>query len=73
YRYALDIGRITQLGWEPRVTFGEGLERTVNWYLEHPEWWRPLKSGEYWDYYKRNYKPLKSTGEASLPHGTPSK
>ncbi|GAC1642159.1 MAG: hypothetical protein NVS9B11_10370 [Candidatus Dormibacteraceae bacterium] len=58
YRYALDIGRITQLGWEPSVTFAEGLQRTVTWYLEHPEWWRPLKSGQYWDYYKRNYRPL---------------
>jgi dTDP-glucose 4,6-dehydratase len=61
YRYALDIARITQLGWIPRVTFAEGLERTVNWYLEHPEWWRPLKSGEYWEYYKQNYRPLTKT------------
>jgi dTDP-glucose 4,6-dehydratase len=60
YRYALDISRITDLGWEPQVTFGEGLERTVRWYQEHPEWWRPLKSGEYWEYYKRNYRPLVS-------------
>ena len=60
YRYALDISRITDLGWEPQVTFAEGLERTVRWYQEHPEWWRPLKSGEYWEYYKRNYRPLVS-------------
>ncbi len=58
YRYALDISRITALGWEPRVTFAEGLERTVRWYQENPGWWRPLKSGEYWEYYKRNYRPL---------------
>ena len=58
YRYALDVTRITELGWEPRVTFHEGLERTVRWYVDHPEWWRPLKSGEYWAYYKRNYRPL---------------
>jgi len=72
YRYAVDIARITQLGWEPRVTFAEGLERTVRWYRDHQEWWRPLKSGDYWDYYKRNYRPLKSTGEAGLPRGAPS-
>jgi dTDP-glucose 4,6-dehydratase len=59
-RYALDISRITALGWEPQVTFAEGLQRTVRWYLEHPEWWRPLKSGEYWEYYRRNYRPLVS-------------
>ena len=60
YRYAMDVGKITSLGWEPQVTFAEGLERTVRWYQEHPEWWRPLKSGEYWEYYRRNYRPLVS-------------
>ena len=60
HRYALDISKITALGWDPQVTFAEGLERTVRWYQEHPDWWRPLKSGEYWEYYKRNYRPLVS-------------
>ena len=60
YRYAVDVSRITALGWEPQVTFAEGLERTVRWYQDHQEWWRPLKSGEYWDYYRRNYRPLVS-------------
>jgi dTDP-glucose 4,6-dehydratase len=58
YRYALDTRRITELGWEPGVGFASGLERTVRWYQQHQDWWRPLKSGEYWEYYKRNYKPL---------------
>ena len=58
YRYALDVSRITELGWEPQVTFAEGLERTVRWYEKNQDWWRPLKSGEYWEYYKRNYRPL---------------
>ena len=58
YRYALDITHITALGWEPRVDFAEGLERTVRWYQDNQSWWRPLKSGEYWEYYKRNYRPL---------------
>jgi dTDP-glucose 4,6-dehydratase len=61
YRYALDIDRITRLGWEPKVGLAEGLERTVRWYEKHPEWWRPLKSGEYWEYYRRNYRPLSKT------------
>ncbi|HET9782614.1 MAG TPA: dTDP-glucose 4,6-dehydratase [Candidatus Dormibacteraeota bacterium] len=60
YRYALDISRITALGWEPQVTFAEGLERTVAWYADRQDWWRPLKSGEYWEYYKKNYKPLQA-------------
>ena len=58
YRYALDITRISGLGWEPRVSLAEGLERTVRWYVDHQDWWRPLKSGEYWEYNKRNYRPL---------------
>jgi dTDP-glucose 4,6-dehydratase len=58
YRYALDITHITELGWEPQVTFAEGLERTVRWYEANQDWWRPLKSGEYWEYYRRNYRPL---------------
>jgi dTDP-glucose 4,6-dehydratase len=57
-RYAMDVSRITALGWEPRVTLAEGLERTVSWYREREDWWRPLKSGEYWEYYRRNYRPL---------------
>jgi dTDP-glucose 4,6-dehydratase len=60
YRYALDISRVTELGWEPQVTFAEGLERTVRWYEHHQDWWRELKSGQYWEYYKKNYRPLVS-------------
>ena len=60
YRYALDISRVTELGWEPQVTFPEGLERTVRWYEHHQDWWRELKSGQYWEYYKKNYRPLVS-------------
>jgi dTDP-glucose 4,6-dehydratase len=56
YRYALDVTRMTSLGWEPVVDFRDGLQQTVRWYQEHGDWWRPLKSGEYWDYYKKNYK-----------------
>ncbi|HEV8596489.1 MAG TPA: dTDP-glucose 4,6-dehydratase [Candidatus Dormibacteraeota bacterium] len=58
YRYAMEIAKITALGWEPHVSLAEGLERTVRWYQEHQDWWRPLKSGEYWEYYRRNYRPL---------------
>jgi dTDP-glucose 4,6-dehydratase len=58
YRYALDIDRITALGWEPQTDFAAGLERTVRWYQENEAWWRPLKSGDYWEFYKRNYRPL---------------
>jgi dTDP-glucose 4,6-dehydratase len=59
YRYALDTSKIRgELGWEAAVALPEGLVRTVDWYRENEAWWRPLKSGEYWDYYRRNYRPL---------------
>lgn len=57
-RYALDTTRIRALGWEPAVSFREGMERTVRWYLENQWWWRPLKDGAFWDFYRRNYRPL---------------
>ena len=60
YRYAPDISAISELGWQPKVNFREGLAETVRWYQEHEQWWRPLKSGEYWDFYRRNYKPIET-------------
>jgi dTDP-glucose 4,6-dehydratase len=42
-RYAIDFSRIQdELGWRPSVSIDEGLERTVQWYLDHEDWWRPL-------------------------------
>jgi len=44
-RYAIDASRIRkELGWRPTVTVEEGLEHTVQWYLDNEEWWRPLQS-----------------------------
>ncbi|MCV2871492.1 dTDP-glucose 4,6-dehydratase [Defluviimonas sp. WL0050] len=43
-RYAIDPGRIrTELGWRPSVTLDEGLEKTVQWFLDHENWWRALQ------------------------------
>ena len=43
YRYAIDFSKAkTELGWEPEMTFEAGIQLTVKWYVEHPEWWRPL-------------------------------
>jgi len=45
FRYALDNRKIErELGWRPDTRFEDGLSRTVNWYREHPGWWRPLKA-----------------------------
>ncbi|HEV3232257.1 MAG TPA: dTDP-glucose 4,6-dehydratase [Candidatus Dormibacteraeota bacterium] len=57
YRYCLDNGKLRGLGWSPRFAVAEGVAETVRWYRENEAWWRPLKSGEYWDFYRRNYRP----------------
>jgi dTDP-glucose 4,6-dehydratase len=62
-RYALDSTRLMGLGWHPEVAFEAGIKKTVNWFVEHEDWWRPLKSGEFWEFYQRNYKPAE-TGAA---------
>jgi dTDP-glucose 4,6-dehydratase len=47
-RYAIDCSRIkAELGWRPSVSFEEGLERTVRWYLDNEAWWAPILSGRY--------------------------
>jgi len=63
-RYSVDDSRLRALGWRPRVEIGDGLARTVDWYRGHEDWWRPLKSGEYLDYYRRQYADRLSVGRA---------
>ena len=54
-RYSLSSERARALGWEPRVPFEEGLQRSVDWYRENEWWWEPIRSGEYRSYYERQY------------------
>jgi len=54
-RYSVDCSKLRGLGWEPDYSFEAALNATVDWYVNNGDWWRPLKSGEYLDYYKRNY------------------
>lgn len=54
-RYALDISKLKALGWKPAHTFDQALEKTVNWFVANEKWWRPIKSGEYLEYYKKQY------------------
>ncbi|WP_276389051.1 dTDP-glucose 4,6-dehydratase [Eudoraea chungangensis] len=56
-RYAIDASKINkELGWKPSVTFEEGLEKTIDWYLDNQEWLANVTSGDYKDYYKKMYK-----------------
>lgn len=55
-RYAIDPTKIeTELGWKPQFNFDSGIKETIQWYLDHEDWWRKIKSGEYMDYYKKQY------------------
>ena len=54
-RYAIDVSKLRALGWTSRHTFAQAIEQTVRWYVDNPWWWRKLKSGEYLEYYKRQY------------------
>jgi dTDP-glucose 4,6-dehydratase len=54
-RYALDASKARALGWLPQVSFANGLAETVAWYRERENWWRPIKSGEFREYYRRQY------------------
>lgn len=56
-RYAIDATKINKvLNWEPSVTFEEGLEKTIDWYLGNTEWLDRVTSGAYQDYYKMQYQ-----------------
>lgn len=54
-RYAVDSSKIRSMGWEPSVDFMTGLEKTIEWYVNNPEWWKKIKSGKYKDWYNQQY------------------
>ncbi|MCO5724222.1 dTDP-glucose 4,6-dehydratase [Robiginitalea marina] len=56
FRYAIDATKINQeLGWKPSVTFEQGLEQTIDWYLYNQQWLDHVTSGEYREYYQKHY------------------
>ncbi|MDO6759737.1 dTDP-glucose 4,6-dehydratase [Tamlana sp. 2_MG-2023] len=55
-RYAIDASKIKdELGWEPSVTFEQGLEKTIDWYLNNEDWLNSVTSGTYQEYYEKQY------------------
>lgn len=55
-RYAIDPGKIhNALGWSPATSFDEGIERTIQWYLNNQPWWKSILAGDYQDYYNMMY------------------
>jgi dTDP-glucose 4,6-dehydratase len=60
-RYSVDTTKLHSLGWSPQATFDVGLRTTVEWYRAHRAWWEPIKSGEFREYYERQYGARFST------------
>ncbi|MBR3594741.1 dTDP-glucose 4,6-dehydratase [Candidatus Saccharibacteria bacterium] len=55
-RYAIDPTKISsELGWLPDTKFADGIEKTIDWYLSHKDWWEEIISGEYQNYYSKMY------------------
>jgi dTDP-glucose 4,6-dehydratase len=55
-RYAIDATKLNkELGWKPTLRFEEGLEKTVDWYLQNQDWVQRVTSGDYQKYYDRQY------------------
>lgn len=55
-RYAIDPEKIhKELGWLPETKFKDGIRKTIKWYLDNEDWWRPIISGEYKNYYNKMY------------------
>lgn len=54
-RYSIDASKVRSLGWKPEIDFKEGIEKTVQWYIDNKDWWKKIKSGEFKEYYKQQY------------------
>ena len=55
-RYAIDPTKIhRELGWLPETKFADGIQKTIQWYVNHEDWWQPIVSGEYMAYYEKMY------------------
>ncbi|MCL6710144.1 dTDP-glucose 4,6-dehydratase [Pseudomonas sp. R2.Fl] len=55
-RYAIDPTKLTiELGWKPKYTFDTGIVETIQWYLDNQGWWKNIKSGDYVNYYNKQY------------------
>jgi dTDP-glucose 4,6-dehydratase len=62
-RYAMNCDKLRALGWQRHYSFDSALQATVNWYLQNEGWWREIKTGEYLEYYKRQYEARLAAAE----------
>jgi dTDP-glucose 4,6-dehydratase len=64
-RYAMTCDKIRTLGWERQYTFEAALAATIRWYQDNEWWWRKIKTGEYLEYYKRQYAARLAAAEGT--------
>jgi dTDP-glucose 4,6-dehydratase len=64
-RYAMDGARLRELGWRPSVAFEDGLGSTIEWYRANEAWWRAARSGDWDDWYERQYGRRLANGQAA--------
>jgi len=62
-RYAMNCAKLRALGWERQYDFPTALQETVNWYKNNDWWWRKIKTGEYLEFFKRQYGDRLTTDE----------
>ncbi len=56
-RYSIDFTKAkNELGWQPKIDFQTGLKETIDWYKNNQDWWQRVKSGQYQEYYKKQYQ-----------------
>lgn len=55
-RYAIDPSKLEKLGWKPTYNFETGIAQTIQWYLDNKEWWEQIISGQYREYFEKQYK-----------------
>lgn len=54
-RYAIDPSKLERLGWKPTYNFDTGMKQTIEWYINNRDWWENIISGEYKDYFQKQY------------------
>jgi len=70
-RYAMNADKLKALGWKRQydsINFDAAVENTVRWYRDNESWWRKIKSGEYLEYYKRQYAARLAAATAASPN-----
>jgi dTDP-glucose 4,6-dehydratase len=63
-RYSIDSSKLRALGWAPKMDWDEGIALTIQWYKDNEWWWRKIKTGEYLEYYRKQYEDRRPLGNA---------